>query len=90
MFKVLKTDGPNLVTDLGCICITPFQYADGGKSQPVSSDDWKRMRDLFIAAPDLLEACKGVMDFMDGGVPLRPGSLLCDGIRAAIAKAESK
>lgn len=61
MFRVERIDGPNLTTDRGCIQIVPFQYADGGRTQPVSDEDWRKMRALFIAAPDLLAACKDAL-----------------------------
>ena len=54
MFKVLKIDGPNIVTDKGGVCITAFAYADGGKTHAVSLEDWRMMRDLFVALPDLV------------------------------------
>jgi hypothetical protein len=60
VFKVIKVDGPNLVTDKGCVCLAPFQYADGGKSRPVGTEDWRAMRALFLGAPRLLEAAKAL------------------------------
>ena len=56
MYRVLKIDGPNLVTDKGCVSIQGFQYADGGKTSSVTIEDWKMMRQMFIAAPALLAA----------------------------------
>jgi hypothetical protein len=58
MFKVLKVDGPNIVTDKGCIALVGFSYADGGKTHPVSHEDWLKMRDAFLAIPALLAACE--------------------------------
>lgn len=57
MFKVLKVDGPNIMTDLGGVSIHSFSYADGGKSQPVSQDDWRKMRDLFLLLPQFMQLC---------------------------------
>jgi hypothetical protein len=56
MFKVVTIDGPNIVTDLGGICLVPSCYADGGKTRPVSEEDAQKMRKLFCASPKLLAA----------------------------------
>jgi hypothetical protein len=58
MFKVLKDDGPNILTDLGGICLQPMAYADGGNTTSASVDDWRRMKTLFIQSPRLLGACE--------------------------------
>lgn len=92
MFQVLNVDGPNLTTDRGCIQIVPFQYADGGRSCPVSNEDWKAMRTLFIAAPDLLAACEKILAVArrhtDGSARLDAAYL--DDLRAAIARAKGE
>jgi len=61
MFKVLRVDGPNIVTDKGCVSVSRFQYADGGKTHPVSAEDWRAMRDGFLALPDLLAALEDMV-----------------------------
>jgi hypothetical protein len=43
---------------------------------------------LIAAAPDLLAACRDVLEFLDNGSPLQPGSLLHQEIEAAVARAE--
>jgi hypothetical protein len=62
MFKVLKVDGPNIVTDKGCVCISGFQYADGGKTHSVSDEDSLEMRSLFLASPAMLKALTDIRD----------------------------
>lgn len=64
MFKVLKIDGPHLVTDKGCIAVVPFQYAGGGKTGPVSLRDAERFRRLFAAAPELLASLREMVAAM--------------------------
>jgi len=70
MYEVLKIDGPNLVTDKGCVGLNPFQYADGGKSRPVSDKDWEMMRRMFIAAPAMLAALIEARQFIANGIEL--------------------
>jgi hypothetical protein len=43
---------------------------------------------LIAAAPDLLAACRDVLEFLDNGTPLHPGSLLHQEVEAAVARAE--
>jgi hypothetical protein len=45
---------------------------------------------LIAAAPELLELCQHIMEYMDNGTPLHPGALLVDDLRAAIAEATGK
>ena len=42
---------------------------------------------LIAAAPDLLELCETVIEFLDNGTPIRPGCVLANDIREAIHKA---
>ncbi len=56
MFKVLKVDGPHIITDKGMVTISSSQYADGGKTQPVSPETWLEMRDAFVAMPEIKAA----------------------------------
>lgn len=88
MFKVLKVDGPHILTDHGVVGIIKMSYADGGKTQPVDTEDWMRMRDLFIAAPDLLAACEAIMEFLSNGTPVHPGALVQAEVFNAIRKAK--
>jgi len=44
---------------------------------------------LIAAAPDLLAACRDVLEFLDNGTPLHPGSFLEQEIRAVVTRAES-
>jgi hypothetical protein len=83
MFKVLKVDGPNFVTDRGCVSLTPSQYADGGKSEPVSDGDWLRMRALFVNAPALLAACKLLLAAIDSASLERAAVAARDAVRKA-------
>jgi hypothetical protein len=87
VFKVLKVDGPNLVTDKGGICLAGFQYADGGKTRPVDDETWSRMRSLFIAAPGLLKALKDLLRETDQGTQLCHVGCV-DAAKAAIALAQ--
>lgn len=64
MFKVLKIDGPHIVTDKGCVIIMPFQYADGGKTKPIDDDTLHVMRNLFLASPKMLSALRHVQEFL--------------------------
>lgn len=89
MFKVLRVDGPNIMTDQGGICLAPFQYADGGKTQPVSTEVWHEMRSLFLAAPDLLEAAQAYVAIY-GHREDHNGGHAMSLARAAIAKAGRK
>src|SRR5919201_3936496 len=43
---------------------------------------------LIALAPDLLAACRGVLEFLDNGTPIHPGSLLEEELQALVAKAE--
>ena len=43
---------------------------------------------LIAAAPDLLAACRDVLEFLDNGSPVHPGCLLEQQIREAVARAE--
>ncbi len=52
---------------------------------PTTWDEDKANARLIAAAPELLEACKGVMDMLDGEFPGHPMS---ERVRKAIAKAE--
>ena len=45
-----------------------------------------RTRSLLHAAPDMLAALEAVCEFIDFGTPVRPGALIVDDIKAAIAK----
>ncbi len=42
---------------------------------------------LIAAAPDLLAACKSVMEFLSNGTPVHPGALVQAEVFNAIAKA---
>jgi hypothetical protein len=89
MFKVLRVDGPNIVTDIGCVSLNPFQYADGGKTKPVSIEDWKKIVALFAASPDLLAACQEALSMYEVQLQLdAEDDPTCKMLRAAIAKAE--
>jgi hypothetical protein len=96
MFRVLKIDGPNIVTDKGGIQVVPFQYADGGKTQSVSQGDWQAMRDAFCALPDLLAACEAFLRAPSigssgpGSVTIEVTTFNLEAARAAIAKARGK
>ena len=50
----------------------------------------KQEADLLCAAPDLLAALEAVCKFIDNGTPVRPGALIVDDIKAAIAKARGE
>tara|TARA_R110000824_G_scaffold19809_4_gene75933 strand:+ start:738 stop:1043 length:306 start_codon:yes stop_codon:yes gene_type:complete len=45
---------------------------------------------LIAAAPDMLAALEAVCEFIDFGTPVRPGALIVDDIKAAIAKARGE
>lgn len=67
IYKVLSIDGPNIVTDRGCVDIGTFAYADGGISKPADMDTWALIRSLVVYGPKLFrlsaalaaEACAG-------------------------------
>jgi len=61
--------------------LTPGTTTD--RIEPIAEANAK----LIAAAPDMLAALRQVLEFMDNGTPLRPGALLVDDIRAAVAKA---
>jgi hypothetical protein len=46
--------------------------------------------DLLCAAPDMLAALEAVCKFIDNGTPVRPGALIVDDIKAAIARARGE
>lgn len=61
-FKVLRRDGRNLVTDRGCVSVSPFSYADGGKTHPLSADDAAQLTNHVVALPYLVAALERLLD----------------------------
>ena len=51
------------------------------------NDEWRNQGRLENAAPALLDACKGVMDMLDGEFPGHP---MTEAVRQAIKQAEGK
>ena len=64
MFQILKVDGPNILTNRGGVALVPFQYADSDEARPVGNEDWRRMRDLFLAGPEMLAALHTTLGFL--------------------------
>lgn len=58
--------------ELRCSCGQPATEAEGI---------------LLAAAPELLAALKELLEYADNGTPIRPGALVLDDARAAIARA---
>jgi hypothetical protein len=58
MYKVLQTDGLNLMTDKGGVCLGSFAYADGGKTHPMDNETVLKVRDCLVHLPDLLDAVR--------------------------------
>jgi hypothetical protein len=82
MFNILKVNGPNIVTDRGMVTLSPSQYADGGKTKPVSSETWAGMRSCVVHGPEMIAALKlaeiAMTPRVDAGMAESP-------IRAALA-----
>lgn len=74
MFKVLKIDGPHIITDKGMVTLSTSQYADGGKTFPASEEDWLKMRDLFVAAPQLHRLVAALASWFNEGDSAVSGS----------------
>lgn len=51
----IKTDAPNQITDIICLDPSPEWHPD-------NIDKWKYDAHLIAAAPDLLEACKDMIE----------------------------
>jgi hypothetical protein len=62
-----RVDGANVVTDKGMVSLSPSQYADGGKTSPVTGADYQRMKAAFLASPMLLDAAYKVIDSWESG-----------------------